>query len=187
MQDKILTKGITKEEYDWLVGLFLADGSRYIDKRGYCIYFYLSPFKDKEILKKLLLILKKMGFKPYVRLERSISTICVRFFSKALYHMLPTKYDVYHPKSKDAFIAGFLDGDGFIIPKKDCIGLTQKIVKWVCPFIHKYFEGRGIHSWYKSGVHVRYGGMQYYRTSLKQIKAKTHILQFMAKGKPYLY
>lgn len=183
----MLIEKLTKEEYDWLVGLFLADGSKYFYKRGYLVYFYLSPLKDKQILEKLLMILKKMKFKPSVRLKRTIGTLCVKFFSKELYHTLPSKTDFYIPHSKDAFIAGFLDGDGYIIPLKDCIGLTQKIVKWVCPFIHDYFKSCGIQSWYKTGVHVRYGGMQYYRTSLKQVKAKSHVLEYMAKGNPYLF
>ncbi len=175
-------EALTKEEYDWLVGLFLADGSKCIEKRGHIIYFYLSPYKDKDILEKLIVILKKMEFKPRVILKKTISTIAVVFFSKELFYTLPSKSQIYHPKSKDAFIAGFLDGDGFIQPKKDCIGLSQSTVKWICPFIHSYLKQQGIQSWYKDGVYTKYR-MHYYRTSLSHVREKTYILDFMAKAK----
>ena len=54
---------INKNEKDWLIGLFLADGTKYKDLRTYRVTFYLNSLKDYKILEKLELILKKIRCK----------------------------------------------------------------------------------------------------------------------------
>jgi hypothetical protein len=175
---------LNAEEWDWLVGFYLADGSKYVDKRSYCVYFYLNPEKDKRILKKLLCILRKAKLNPKTIFKPTINTVVVRVANKRLFNDLPpkNKKQNYFPTSPEAFIAGFLDGDGFINVEKDCIGFSQKSVKWVAHYISDYLTQKGVKSWFKSGLKLR-NGTYYYRTSLEKLKRKTKVLKYMSRIK----
>ena len=67
---EIKIDNITRNEEDWLIGLFLADGSKYKNVRTYSVSFYLNSIKDLKILEKLKSILKKIGVKYGTYLER---------------------------------------------------------------------------------------------------------------------
>ena len=82
---------ISAEEWDWFVGLFLADGSKNLEKRNYTIRFYLNPVRDTRILEKLLRIFAKLGIHPSITLKSQLNTLFIRTGCKILYKKLPTK------------------------------------------------------------------------------------------------
>jgi hypothetical protein len=172
---------LTNSDWDWLVGLYFADGSKVKEKqRQYRVYFYLSPKKDTFTLKKLLKIFKTLELKPMVKIQQSIRTLIVRITSKELFAKIPAKKEsqTYFPKNIDSFIAGFLDGDGYIIKKRGRVGFSQTIVKWIGPFISSYLKEIGIKPWRET----YYRNCFYYETSFKKIKEKTDIIRFMASA-----
>jgi len=177
---------IAQEEWDWLVGLYLADGSKFKEKhRAYRIFFYLDPKKDRNILLKLSHILKSLGLRENTRIvARSLR---VRVTSKELYDKLLIKNSNkqnYFPIKIDAFIAGFFDGDGFIRSSKLEMGFSQSTVKWICNFIANYFISKGVNPW----VFKKYRNSFYYTTSLKNVINNTNVIDFMVKagGHPML-
>jgi intein/homing endonuclease len=170
---------ITKKEKDWLIGLFLADGSKFIDIRTYRVSFYLNSRKDLKILEKLENILKKLGTRYDVQVKRK-NNLEIRIARKRFFEFMPSKNEIYKFSSRnpESFIAGFLDGDGYISDKYGCIGFSQSIVKWIGPFISNYFTKKGIRPW-KNTI---YRNCFYYATSLKKIKEKTNIVCLMSKS-----
>jgi len=174
-------ENVTKEEWDWFIGLFLADGSKFIRNRNYTIMVYLNPDKDEEILNKLLNILRTLELNYKVKLKRQLNTIFVYIGSKSLYNRLPSKKgdgQNYFPSITDAFIAGFLDGDGYIRPRDYSIGFSQTTVKWIGPFIEKHLSKRGVRTWFRY-----YGNAYYLRAPIRQVEDKTDIFKFAAKVK----
>lgn len=169
---------IDSDDWDWMVGLFLADGSKYKEKqRQYRVYFYLSPKCDIPIAKHLINILENIGLNPDINLKHSINTLAIRVTTKELFNKLPnkTKEKNFFPKNKDAFIAGFLDGDGYISRKEYCIGFSQTTVKWIGPFISEYLKHIGIRPWKETYYRKAF----YYKASLKKVKEKTNIIRLM--------
>ncbi|MBU3897193.1 MAG: hypothetical protein KJ697_04680 [Nanoarchaeota archaeon] len=169
---KINVNAITKIELDWLIGLFYADGSKYIDKRTYRTVFYLNPKKDMEVIDKVKNILTKMNVRFHTRISKGameIKATCKNFFL-----LMPMKQIKYFPSNADAFIAGFLDGDGYV--SGNTIGFSQTIVKWIGPYIFKYLKQKGIKPW-RNAI---YRNCYYYRTSFKKVKEKTNIVKSMS-------
>ena len=104
---------ITCEEWDWLRGLFSADGTKYIsrDKYGkhYIVKISLSKKHDAPIATKCINVLKAIGIKPTLITEKNCLRIKVS--SKQLFYAL----NKHPPESlTPAYIAGAIDGDGWI-------------------------------------------------------------------------
>jgi len=175
---EIRLDNITRNEIDWLIGLFLADGSKYKNVRTYSVSFYLNSVKDSKILERLKSILEKMNVKYGIYHERR-NTLNLRVQCKKFFELMPKKNEIYgiSSRSPEAFIAGFLDGDGYISKKYGCIGFSQTIVKWIGPFISDYLITKGINPW-KNTI---YRNCFYYTASLKKIKEKTNIVRLMSK------
>jgi len=89
-----------------------------------------------------------------------------------------TEEQTFFPKNKNALIAGFLDGDGFVSKKEYCIGFSQTTVKWIGPFISEYIKSLGIRPWKET----YYRNAFYYKVSFKKIKERTDITKFMIKA-----
>jgi len=176
---EIKIDNITRNEEDWLIGLFLADGSKYKNVRTYSVSFYLNSIKDLKILEKLKSILKKIGVKYGTYLERR-NTLNLRVQCKKFFELMPSKEETYNIDSEnpEALIAGFLDGDGYISMKDGCIGFSQTVVKWIGPFIRDYLETKGIKPW----KNVMYRNCYYYNTSFKKVRERTNIVGFMNKS-----
>ena len=104
-------------EWDWLVGLYYADGTRYRDiNYHYTIKFSLQ-LNEEEIVKRLVNLLNRLGnIKAWTRREEG----CIRVLacSKQLYEFLPSKDESYEPKDELAFLAGLIDGDGSVTKRK---------------------------------------------------------------------
>ena len=104
---------ITCEEWDWLRGLFSADGTKYLsqDKYGkhYIVKISLSKKHDALIATKCINILKAIGTKPTLITEKNCLRIKVS--SKQLFYALNK-----HPPENltPAYIAGAIDGDGWV-------------------------------------------------------------------------
>jgi len=169
---------ISREDLDWLIGLYIADGSKLKEKqRQYRIHFYLNPKKDELILKKLLNILISLNLNPNIQLKEKIGTLFIRVTNKMFFEKLPyDKSEKYVPKNIEAFIAGFLDGDGYVNKKE--VGFSQTIAKWIGPFIVEYLEKKGVNIWTKG----YYRNAFYFRASVNKVKEKTNIIRFMAKA-----
>ena len=104
---------INQHEWDWLVGLYYADGCKFIDRYNHTVAFSLSSL-DVEIRNKLVSILDRIGLKARVSSVRGEKAIDIRICNKNLYSALPDKESEYTPKSPLAFLAGLFDGDGHI-------------------------------------------------------------------------
>jgi len=172
---------ITQDELDWLIGFYIADGTKIKEKqRQYRVYFYLNPNKDELISKKMLRILKLLKLKSFIKVQEKLRTLFIRITSKEFFEIFPSskKIQMYFPKNIDAFIAGFLDGDGYIDKRGGYIAFTQTIAQWVGPFISKYLRENGIIPWKEK----YYRNAFYYRASLKKVKERTNIIRFMTKA-----
>lgn len=169
---------VSSEDLDWLIGLYIADGSKLKEKqRQYRVHFYLNPKKDELILKKLINILTSLNLNPNIQLKEKIGTLFIRVTNKMFFEFLPTnKSQEFSPKNIDAFIAGFLDGDGFINKKE--VGFSQSIARWIGPFIVNYVEMKGVNVWIKKN----YRNAFYFRAPFKKVKERTGIIKFMAKA-----
>lgn len=180
--NKIDLSKLSSEDLEWMIGLYLADGFKIKEKqRHYRTHFYLPPIKDGKILEKLLKVFRILKIKPHVRHVKKINTLFVRVCNKELFEILPQKNEEFQPENKEALIAGFLDGDGYISIKEGSIGFSQTVVKWIGPFISNYLRDVGIIPWKEK----YYRNAFYYRTSLKKVKEKTNIINLMVKAGEY--
>ena len=99
-------------EWDWLMGLYYADGCKFKDRGEYMVVFALSK-SEQEILDKLIAILSKMSINARVCFLKD-NTVCVKASSKQFYQALPSKNEPYLPRSPLAYLAGLMDGDGYM-------------------------------------------------------------------------
>jgi len=170
---------LSDEEWNWLIGLFIADGSKAKELRTFRTYFYLNSKKDFRVLQKLEQILDSLNVRRFKQIKRR-GTLYLRISCKRFYEAMPDKQKGFVPTNIEAFIAGFIDGDGYITERRGVIGFSQTIVKWIGPFIADYLESRGIKPWKR----LYYRNCFYYATSLKQIRNKTQIVRLMAGRQP---
>lgn len=107
-------EAVSREDWDWLQGLFSADGNKTLNRRKYgkhyIIRISLSMNDDSAIAKKCMRILRTIGPKPMV--VPCGNCIQVRVSSKGLYFALDKKppEDGVSP----AYVAGAIDGDGTV-------------------------------------------------------------------------
>lgn len=132
---------IEKSEWDWLVGLYYADGYRRKGRNySYRIEFYLTYQADKNILQKLCSILQRMGLHSqiFIRGNRWI----VRTVSRCLFERPPIKRERYHPTSMAAFVSGLIDGDGNIEPRWRGARFSFCAVKhkWLATVVYDYMK-----------------------------------------------
>lgn len=100
-------------EWDWLIGLYYADGTKYTDAGYHYIIKFSLQLDEKEIVRRLVSFLHRLGYvKAWVKKEGGCTRVLV--CSKKLYELLPSKDNPYEPKDELAFLAGLVDGDGSI-------------------------------------------------------------------------
>jgi len=111
---KQLCRGnVSQAEWDWLVGLYYADGCKFKDRYHYTVVFTLS-IHEKEVIEKLSSILTTLGLRVGLYPRKNKRAVDVKTFSKDFFRNLPHKTEKYSPKLPLAYLAGLFDGDGFI-------------------------------------------------------------------------
>jgi hypothetical protein len=104
-------------EWDWLLGLYYADGTKCIDANYHYTIKFSLQFNEEEMVRRLVDFLNKLGnVKPWVRREGGCIHVLV--CSKQLYEILPKKDNPHRPKDELGFLAGLIDGDGSITKRK---------------------------------------------------------------------
>jgi intein-encoded DNA endonuclease-like protein len=105
---------IPTEDWNWLQGLFSADGNKIISKdkygKHYVVRISLDKTSDSLIAEKIVRIVKAIGLVP-TRLLRG-NCVTIKISSKLLFNALnkiPEKSSV-----TAAYIAGAIDGDGWV-------------------------------------------------------------------------
>ena len=114
---------IPPSDWDWLVGLFFADGCKFKDQWHYAVVFTIS-MSEQHILEKLLRILRAAGLSPSVYKKQGRCALDVRSYGKNFFTLFPEESTWYEPKVPLALIAGLFDGDG-------CIGYYDGSERWV--------------------------------------------------------
>lgn len=134
---------IQKWVIEWFIGLYYADGCKFLDNNyKYTIKFKLDAKKDIEISQRLIYITKKLGLNPLISYENGDvknSIMVIRIYSKILFNFLPKKSKIYKPKNIYAFISGLIDGDGCFSKKENRLVITQckhkKLMKYLSKII----------------------------------------------------
>jgi hypothetical protein len=104
-------------EWDWLLGLYYSDGTKYMGANYHYTVKFSLQFDEEEMVRRLVNFLNKLGnVKPWVRREGGCVHVLV--CSKRLYELLPKKDDPYKPKDELGFLAGLIDGDGSITKRR---------------------------------------------------------------------
>ena len=106
--------GILTEDWNWLQGLFSADGNKIISKdkygKHYIVRISLDKTRDSSIAEKCAQIVKAIGLVPTKLFTGNCLTI--KTSSKLLFNALnkkPNRLSV-----TPAYVAGAIDGDGWI-------------------------------------------------------------------------
>jgi transposase len=121
--------GLSTEEWNYIRGLFLADGYSYIGKRGERRVTFSLNKVEGELALRLVELLARAGLNPFKWTSKQRNVITVLVNSKALVSFLPDKKilrsddvaererlfeenKLFTAKEGVPFLAGLLDGDG---------------------------------------------------------------------------
>jgi intein/homing endonuclease len=104
---------VSPADWDWLVGLYYADGCKFKDKWKHVIVFSLSK-SDELAIVKLLKILRTLELRPSILTKPEYGALNIRIYNKDLFIAIPNKKDTFHPSNPLAFVAGLFDGDGYV-------------------------------------------------------------------------
>ena len=137
-------KRISDIEFGYLVGLYLGDGYINYNKkdRHYRIDFSLNSERDIDIIKRLLLILRKSSFNPFIVKDKRCSALSVRINSKLLFGTLIKEKQKFRRRKfvnnnyMLGLLSGLIDSEGYVGNGE--IVITQKdktlldTVKYIC-------------------------------------------------------
>jgi len=125
-------EALSPEEWNYVRGLFFADGSAFVslDKHGwkkYRVLFFLQG-NEGEIVERLVSMLRRAGMNPCVMYPRGAYSIVVETVSKVLFGFLPdraalkrdagtrerffSEHKLRELSEGIPFVAGLIDGDG---------------------------------------------------------------------------
>lgn len=104
---------ISHSDWDWLVGLYYADGCRFMDRWHHVTVFTIA-LSESHVLEKLLRILHSLGLLPSVYRKHGRRAFDIRSYSRNLFGRLPDKSSRYEPQVPLAYLAGLFDGDGSV-------------------------------------------------------------------------
>lgn len=104
---------VSQADWDWLVGLYYADGSKFKDKWKHVVVFSLSK-SDELAIEKLLKILSTLELSSSILTRRGYGALNIRVYNKDLFAAIPSKKDTFNPNNPLAFVAGLFDGDGCV-------------------------------------------------------------------------
>ena len=117
-QSKPRTKNVNPSDiqqwkWDWLFGLYFADGCKFTEKNyAYTVKFSLDANRDLDIAQRVISLIQKLGLNPVIYKENNL--LAIRVFSKNLYNLFPSKLGRYKPRNIFSFLSGMIDGDGWI-------------------------------------------------------------------------
>ncbi|MAG45825.1 MAG: hypothetical protein CMH63_03580 [Nanoarchaeota archaeon] len=128
---------LSDKEKGYLFGLFEGDGYSIYDRKRkhYIVDFYLNARKDEDIKKFLLKILYKIGLNPYVFEQEGKNCNRIRIRSKLFKEFIENQnYKNLNKDSKMGFLSGFIDAEGYVVPKKSTLGIvnTNKQLMGMC-------------------------------------------------------
>jgi hypothetical protein len=155
---------LSREEWNYIRGLFLADGSSSIHtdkKRGrrFRVGFCLQG-NEEGIVERLVKMMKKVGMNPCVMFPKGKDEIVVEIVSKALFRFLPCKStlkssddareefydenDLYDAANGIPFLAGLLDGDGTLKVyvergRSTGVGFLGDVALWTWSFTQRRY------------------------------------------------
>lgn len=133
---------IPEEDWQWLQGLFAADGNKMIcqDKSGphYVVRISLDNTNDLLIAEKCIRIIRAVGLTPNKLLWGNCLTI--KISSKQLYNALSKTVDKSSVTA--AYIAGAIDGNGWVDHR--AIQFGQSYIPELFDAILSYFTERKI-------------------------------------------
>jgi hypothetical protein len=130
---KLNSEALTAQEWNYIRGLFLADGYSDIKRNrnggveDYRVRFFLQG-DEGQIARKVTALLRKAGLNPHVDRDRHDNLINLRIYSKQLLNFIPNKEALKNDLAVRQkffeenrlsevefglpFMAGFIDGDG---------------------------------------------------------------------------
>ena len=104
-------QNIKENEVEWLKGLFLADGCKFIEKNySYVVKIALDRYRDGKIIGKLARIFERLHI--HYNKNYQGNAIIFRVLNKTLFANLPETNALYESRDNLAFLAGLIDGDG---------------------------------------------------------------------------
>jgi hypothetical protein len=167
---ELKVSALSVEEWNYIRGLFLADGSSGVEQgkqgsRVYRVRFFLGGgFREEVLICKVVSLMIRAGLAPKIRKDKRTNMKIVYVCSKSLFAFLPDKAalrdDIERRKAffKEnnlenvrhgiAFAAGLLDGDGYCdvhVNKKRCTFGEVRCWRWVFaqsryPFLIYYLK-----------------------------------------------
>jgi intein-encoded DNA endonuclease-like protein len=123
------TKNLSQKELGYLIGLYIGDGySNYNKKdRHYRVDFYLNSIKDQDIMKNLIILLKRLCLNPFVFKDKRCNMNRIRVNSKKFMifvEKMSKKFISLNKDYKMGLLSGFIDAEGYVT--KGEIMVTQK-------------------------------------------------------------
>ncbi len=129
---------LSEKERGYLFGLFEGDGYKFHDIkcRRFQVEFYLNSLRDKEIIKFLTNLLKKIGLNPNLYQDKRYNCKRIRVYSKELFQILNKNIPLKNIEKNFGigFVSGVIDSEGYVNSKKSFIMLvnTNKIMLEEC-------------------------------------------------------
>lgn len=115
----MMLEKISIKERGYLFGLYEGDGYIYhnLKDRHYTVEFFLNSERDKDIIKFVHFLLKKLHLNPFLIKDKRFKCMKVKVNSKDLYNFLDQDYHLFLNDKKFTlgFISGFFDAEGSVI------------------------------------------------------------------------
>ena len=178
---------LSEKEKGYLFGMFEGDGYKIHDKksRHYHVEFYLNSVKDKEIIKLIVNLLKKIKLNPNLYQDKRFHCKRIRVYSKQLFGIIGKNIDLSN-KSYDfklGFTSGLIDSEGYVHKVKAyimVINTNKKLLEKCMKFLQESGIGVSISKRKKSAKDKLWSYRMYISVKFKRLKnlsVKTKKLQ----------
>jgi hypothetical protein len=122
-------KNFGEGEIGYIFGLFEGDGYKIYQKksRHYNVEFYLNSKRDKEIIKRIVLLLKRLNLNPSEYQDKRFNCKRIRVYSKALFNIIFKNIDLDKKSSEFnlGFVSGLIDSEGYVNRKNYTIEIVN--------------------------------------------------------------